>query len=213
MSTSIKVVSLVNKLQMFVRGRYDIDDYVKSSRFPSASIEQIDDKISDEIASLFMNMRPYPYNLMEILNILELEKVMKKKNQIMPSVLIKFLSQSELSEEYHNFFTVFEIIHFIKDDERYSSLQSLLTDWIKNKITNLSKSDSSDTEAVLTFLEAMSCPWVDVDTKMEYAKILYGERDYEKVCRFAEKQKDLFVQWRDFNLEEAMLHLNSSEVY
>ena len=213
MSTSIKVVSLVNKLQMFVRGRCDIVDDVKSSRFPSASIEQIDDKISDEIASLFMNMRPYPYNLMEILNILELEKVMKKKNQIMPSVLIKFLSQSELSEEYLNFFTVFEIIHFIKDDERYCSLQTILNDWIKNKITTLSKSDSSDTEAVLTFLEAMSCPWVDVDTKMEYAKILYGERDYEKVSRFAEKQKDLFVQWRDFNLEEAMLHLNSSEVY
>lgn len=213
MSTSIKVVSLVNKLQMFVRGRCDIDDYVKSSRFPSSSIEQIDDKISDEIASLFMNMRPCPYNMMEILNILELEKVMKKKNQIMPSVLTRFLSQSEQFEESLNFFTVFELIHFIKDDERYSSLQTSLTDWIKNKITTLPESESSDTESVLTFLEAMSCPWIDVDTKSECAKILYGERDYEKVCRFAEKQKDLFVQWRDFNLEEAMLHINSSEVY
>lgn len=213
MSTSIKVVSLVNKLQMFVRGRYDIDDYVKSAKFPSALAEQVDDKISDELASLLINTRPCSYNLMETLNVLELEKVMKKKNQIMPSVLLGFLSKIEPLAENLNFLTVFELMHFIKDDSRYGTLQETLTEWIDGKIKSLSESETSDTESVLTFMEAMSCPWVDIADKRKYAKILFGDRDFEKVCRFAEKQKDLFVQWRDFNLIEAMLHINSSDVY
>lgn len=212
MSTSIKVVSVVNKLQIFVRGRYDISDLEKSSMFPTHYIEKIDEKISDEITSLLLNVIARPYNMMEILNILDLEKVMAQKTRIMPSALINFLNRCDNFEANLNFLTVFEIMHFVKDDSRYEDLRGILFAWIERKIMSLNSPDVSDTEAVLTFMETMSCPWVSYDKKQEYSKVLFGD-DYYKVCKFAQRQKDLFVQWRNFKLSSALKHINSSEVY
>lgn len=212
MSTSIKVVSVINQLQMFVRGRYSIGKFEKSAKFPSQTVERLDNRISDEITSLLLNTRPRSYNMMEILNILELEKVMTKKNQIMPSVLTGFLKRDESFTANLNFFIVFEIMHFIKDDVRYDELRLDLYNWIDSKIRSLADTDKSDTEAVLTFMETMSCPWVETCIKKKNAEILFGQNS-DKVYSFAQRQKDLFVQWRDFSLNEALLHINSSEVY
>lgn len=74
MSTSIKVVSMINRLQLYVRGTYEISEYSKSIKFSQHYVERLDDKISDEIATFLQDVTPQASNLMEILNILELEK-------------------------------------------------------------------------------------------------------------------------------------------
>ena len=212
MSTSIKVISIIDKLQMFVRGRYYIEEDGKSAKFPLSSVEMLDDKISDEIASLLLNTTPEPHNLMEILNVLELEKVMSAKNQITPKVLNGFMSKLQERMNALNYFVVFELIHFIKDREGYEELKEELYGWIEAKIHSLKEASKSDTEAVLTFMETMSCPWVDARQKKIYSKALFGEQA-DEVHRFADRQKNLFIQWHDFNLNEAIQQLNSSEVY
>ena len=72
MSTSIKVVSMINRLQLYVRGTYEISEYSKSIKFSQHYVERLDDKISDEIATFLQDVTPQASNLMEILNILEL---------------------------------------------------------------------------------------------------------------------------------------------
>lgn len=212
MSTSLKVVSIINKLQLFVRGTYDIDEYSKSDKFPEHYIEKLDEKISDEIASLFLNTTPEKYNMMEILNILEVEKTMQVKNQISPKVLNDFWGKCKEKALGLNFFTVFEVIHFIKDAEGYNDLKQTLFRWIEEQIRSLCDSMCSSSEAVLTFLETMCCPWIDNYKKLEYARLLCGD-DSDKIYIFATKQKDIFIKWHGYKLDEAIQHIYSTEVY
>lgn len=212
MSTSLKVVSVINKLQLFVRGTYDIDEFNKSDKFPEHYIEKLDEKISDEIASFLLNTTPEKYNLMEILNILEVEKTMQVKNQISPKVLNDFWRKCNENALCLNFFTVFEVIHFIKDTEGYNELKQMLFRWIDEQIRSLNNSMSSSAEAVLTFLETMCCPWIDNYKKIEYAMLLCGDAS-DKIYNFAKKQKDIFIKWHGYQLNEAIQQMQSAEVY
>lgn len=212
MSTSLKVVSIINKLQLFVRGRYQIDECLMSEKFPAYFVETLDDKISDEIASFLLNATPEKYNLMEILNILEVEKIMLLKNQIAPKVLTDFWKKCEKKTAGLNFFTVFEMLHFIKDAAGYHDLRDRLLGWIDQQVKTLADATESNTEAVLTFMETMCCPWIDQKVKKEYARALCGDAS-DKLYRFAQKQKNLFIQWHGYRLDEAIQHVNSAEVY
>lgn len=212
MGTSIKTVSIINKLQIFVRGTYDIGEFTRSNKFPQHCIERLDDKISDEIRTLFLNITPKPSNMMEALNVLELEKIMSQKSRIAPKVLTDFWMRCENKSQALNFFTVFEFIHYIKDSQDYSALTPSLYQWIENEISSLQNKKMSRTEAVLTFVETMCCPWIDKLKKKKYATDLFGPSS-DKVYNFAEKQKNMFVQWRNYKVDEAILQMNNEEVY
>ena len=212
MSTSIKVISIINKLQMFVRGKYEIDAYEMSDKFPEREIGKLDEKISDEIRTLFQNTVPSKHNLMEILNILEVEKIMSPRNRISPGTLCNFLNKLGDMATCLNFFTAFELIHYIKGSQEYEDLNVHLHAWIIDKLALLRTAQRSDTEAVLVLLETLCCPWVDEGRKELYAKKLFGN-NAGKICSFAMRQKNLFVGWHGYNLNEALMHANSAEVY
>lgn len=212
MSTSVKTVSIINKLQLFVRGNYQVSEYSMSGKFPKHYVERLDDKISDEIATLFQNIVPKSSNMMETLNILEVEKVMLRRNQISPKALNNLWAKVEDKTHALNFFTVFEMIHFIKDSNGYAELKGELYQWIDKEIVSLTDSKKNDTESVLTFLETMCCPWIDEYKKREYATLLFEEAS-DKVYAFSQKQKNLFIQWHGYNVNEAILQINSEEVY
>lgn len=212
MSTSLKVVAIISKLQLFVRGNYDIDEFSKSDKFPEYSIGKLDEKISDEIASLFLNTTPKKSNLMEMLNILEVEKSMLAKNQISPKVLSDFWQKCEKNSVNLNFFTVFEMIHFIKGANGYADLNIKLYDWIDKQINTLNHSNESSAETVLTFMETMCCPWIDNETKIKYSRLLCNNA-FDKIYNFAQKQKNLFIKWHGYQLDEAIQQINSAEVY
>lgn len=212
MSTSIKVVSLINKLQLFVRGSYDIKDFMKSQKFPMFSISLLDEKVSDEISTLFLNIIPTSYNLMELLNVLELEKIMMPKTQISSKILNGFFDCICENNKCLNFFTVFEIFHFVKDNSGYDELKNMLYKWIDSKISSLSDISTSSTEAVLTLLETMCCPWIDESEKLTFLRLLPPDQQ-KKIIDFTQKQKSLFIKWKGYNVFEAIEHINSTEVY
>lgn len=58
----------------------------------------------------------------------------------------------------------------------------------------------------------MCCPWIDEYKKREYATLLFEEAS-DKVYAFSQKQKNLFIQWHGYNVNEAILQINSEEVY
>lgn len=212
MSTSVKIVSIINQLQLFLRGRYQIEEYTKSNKFPITYVQRLDAKISDEIAAVFRNVSPKASNLMEVLNLLEVEKVMSLQYQIEPKVLNDFLKKCKSLQQDLNFFIVFEILHFIKDADGYAELKPILNDWVDKQINSLHNTNISSTEAVLTFLEVMCCPWFNQYKKYEYANLLFG-RSSEKIYQFAKKKKELFVKWEGYKLDEAIQQINSEEVY
>lgn len=212
MSTSVKTVSIINKLQLFLRGRYQIEEYTKSNKFPITYVQRLDAKISDKIANVFRNVSPKASNMMEVLNLLEVEKMMNIQYQIEPKVLNDFLKKCESLQKDLNFFIVFEMLHFIKNANRYENLEPILNDWIDKQINSLHNTNVSSTEAVLTFLEVMCCPWFTPNKKQQYANLLFGKSS-EKIYQFAKKKKELFIKWEGYKLDEAIQQINSEEVY
>ena len=101
------------------------------------------------------------------------------------------------------------MIHFIKDAEGYNDLKQTLFRWIEEQIRSLCDSMCSSSEAVLTFLETMCCPWIDNYKKLEYARLLCGD-DSDKIYIFATKQKDIFIKWHGYKLDEAIQHIYST---
>ena len=149
-----------------------------------------------------------PTILMEHLNILDLQKCMTQSAQLHPNVLIdKFAGN-----ENWTFFTIFELIHFIKKDERYRILLDVLNEQITERIERLAKDGESDTEGVLTFIEALCCPWVSIVKKKEFLDF-FKEVDKDRVLAFAYRQKELFVRWRNYDVLEEVQHINNTEVY
>lgn len=208
MSTSVKTVAIISQLQRFVRGKYKFEDGSWSLKFKPQVVQVIDEKITEQTRRLFLDMPDAPKVLMEHLNMLDLQKCMAQSAQLHPNVLInKFVGN-----ENWTFFTIFELIHFIKKDGRYQILQDVLNEQITERIERLTHMGESDTEGVLTFIEALCCPWVSIDKKKEYLDV-FKNVDKDKVLTFAHKQKELFVRWRNYDVLEEVQHINNTEVY
>lgn len=212
MTTSIKIVSLISKLQLFVRGKYIFDDGTISTKFDAIYISMLDKRISDETQSLLDCNTPNDFNLMEILNILELQKLMQIPCQISEESIKKFLGYDNKDRVKYNFFIAFELLHFIKYSSSYEWLKADIYSWIDSTLEKLTRQKESDTEAVLTAFELLCCPWANKDIKHKWAKMLFNNQS-AKVLQLASKQKDIFIRWHNYNVNEELQHINSSEVY
>ena len=68
----------------------------------------------------------------------------------------------EAVSDHLNFFVVFQLFHFVKNDSRYDGLKRNLTEWIEQTIAPLFEQDAvSDTEVVLTLFETLLLPLGD----------------------------------------------------
>lgn len=208
MSTSVRTVAIISQLQRFVRGKYRFEDNSWSQKFQPQLVQALDEKITEQTRRLFLDMPDDPTILMENLNMLDLQKCMAPSAQLHPNVLVdKFIGNDNWT-----FFTIFELIHFIKKDSRYKPLMDVLNEQITERIERLTHVGVSDTEAVLTFIESLYCPWVSIDKKKEYLEF-FKEVNKNKVLMFAHKQKELFVRWRNYDVLEEVQHINNTEVY
>lgn len=208
MSTSVKTVGIISLLQRFVRGKYRFEDGTWSSKFLPHVIHSLDEKITDQTRRMFLDMPNDSTVLMEHLNMLDLQKCMSCGTQLHPNILINKFKDNE----NWTFFTIFELVHFIKNDARYQPLREVLNEQISERINRLSREGESDTEGVLTFIEALCCPWLSINAKKEWLELFKGV-DRDKVLSFALKQKDFFVKWRNYDVLEEVQHINNTEVY
>ena len=212
MSTSIKIVSIVNILQLFVRGNYIFEDNEKSKKFGDNYINELDKKISDETKFVMKNINCSETNQLELLNLLELQKKMYERNQVKSNVLETLLLRDNNLKVRLNYFSAFEIIHFTQFSKSFEKLNKHLYEWVDGEMDILSKKGESDTEAVLTFMEIMFCPFVDQNKKVEWMNKL-GMSNNVKLLSFFQKKKNLFIKWKGYNLYEEMKNINCMEVY
>ncbi len=213
MSTATKVVGIINLLQLFVRGKYQFENGDWSYRFKQSVVDALDESISNQTQSLFSEISMSSISIMEVLNFLELQKCMSVATQIHPKHLMDMLIGKDKAL---NFFSVSQLMHFIKNDLRYAYLKERLLDWIKEKVSSLyARSNVSDTESVLTFFEFLCCPWVERQQKeriIEGFSCFSGE-EKQALLTCAIKQKDIFVKWHDYSIVEEMQHISNTEVY
>lgn len=213
MSTSTKVVAMINHLQLFVRGKFQFSDGDWSTKFNQELIEAFDERITDLTQNLFESVGTDTVSYIETLNFLEPQKCMSTAVQIHPRRLSVLM---EKINDKLSFFSVFQVLHYIKDDNRYTALKEELMLWIEQKTASLfEQTKVSETESILVFFETLCCPWVEKNKKKELMERCaeLDVKQKENVLAFASSQKDLFVKWRDYSILEEMQHISNTEVY
>jgi hypothetical protein len=214
MSTSIKIVQMIDKLQRYVRGRYyfvSLNEY--SPKFSSQFINQFDAQITKETID-FLKCRSSITGCMEALNLLELQKIMAKSERVSQKILLDYLGYKNDKGIITplNFFTATELLHFAEDDSSYQEIRNIVYDWMDGKLDKLMLSGMSDTESVLVLIEILCCPYIDIDKYQEWS-IKLSSSHFQAMQRFASWRRDMFVKWQGYNLQEEMQIMNSSEVY
>lgn len=213
MSTSTKVISIINHLQLFVRGKYQFSNGDWSAKFSQGLIDAFDERLTDCTQNLFASLGTEHVCYIETLNFLEPQKCMSTAVQIHPRRLLALV---ETIGENLNFFSVFQLLHFIRNDVRYSRLKERLMEWAVVKIAPLTnQSGTSDTESVVTFFELLCCPWLDKKNKENLLEGFsqFDRKEKESILCFAKSQRDFFVKWRDYSILEEMQHISNTEVY
>jgi hypothetical protein len=215
MNTSKRAMATINRLQLYVKGMYyfeSLNEY--SSKFPVTYISRLDHLISDETAGLLKSTSSGNMHSMEMLNLLELQKSMSQSDRISARTLSNYLAGNGKPENavVLNIFTAMELLHFAENNPAYHEISKRGFEWMERKTEELQMPGKSDTESVLALLEILCCPWVKDEIKGKWSRKLCSQRA-EGLVHFANSQKELFVKWRDYRLQEELQHTNSSEVY
>ena len=217
MVTSIKVVSIINIMQLFIRGYYSFENGLYSCRFPRIAIYTLDEMITNETKTM-LRMKVYEDDaMMEVLNVLELQKVMTEGSCVREEDLMQYLNihDSKAFSKRLNFFIVFELLHFTNHfSTGYDKLKSILHNWVIEKTRELKDPKISSTEAVLTGIEFLCDPLADLNLKKTVLEnVVNDKKSREPILRFVQKQKDLFIKWRGYKIDHEILQFENNDVY
>lgn len=205
MSTTMKVITIINRLQLFVRGKFKYENGLKSVKFPSNRIDDVDDKITIEISKLLKDShvaRRYP---LEAMNLLELEKKMSPKCRLSPKILTDYVHNLKADL---NFFTIFELLHFTRLDQKYNDVNDIALEWLTPRL-NKGADNTEDFYAQLEFLSLFSSSSSQCQERYK-DKVSNFNKD---IVDFTKSQRHLFINWEKYDLFSELDNLNSEEVY
>ena len=216
MVTSMHVVSLVHSLQLYVRGVYQYEDNKKPScRFPHNVAVELDEVISDEIRALFdSNVRKIETS-MELLNLLDLQRLMIPNLHMSEQAMVRYVYPRSQFKDL-NFFVIFEILHYIDSVplDKFARLRQYMYNQISSQIRRLKSRGKSYTESVLTCAEMLCSPRVGDGIKRKILTYLgVPEEKIESTIGFIKKQNNMFITWRNYKIDHEILQFENNNVY
>ena len=216
MVTSMRVVSLVHSLQLYVRGVYQYEDNKKPScRFPHNVAVELDEVISDEIRALFdSNVRKIETS-MELLNLLDLQRLMIPNLHMSEQAMVRYVYPRSQFKDL-NFFVIFEILHYIDSVplDKFARLRQYMYNQIASQIRKLKSRGKSYTESVLTCTEMLCSPRVGDGIKRKILTYLgVPEEKIESTIGFIKKQNNMFITWRNYKIDHEILQFENNNVY
>lgn len=212
MATSISVVKFVDIIQRFLRGDYIFTGNIKSAKFPSYVISDIDEVISSETLKILRHKRfPDKSGAMEVLNLLELQHLMYPRNKIGEEPIILFLENNPTAGILH-FFTAFQLIHFAQGKKRYGKLNEKIKPWLTKMFQKFRDSGGADTESLLTVLEILALPehfGLREDIKASLDDVI----DIDSVQQFMQSTGNMFIRWNGYKVYEEIAQRKGQNVY
>lgn len=196
-SATIKVVSLVSKLLVFLKENGDFKKYQK---------ELLYKKIFDEMYQII--------------------KINVNKNYVQNETLYLLITLAELADNYHiesrslkeyfcsedmNYFTIVTLLFYIKDKGGYDDINQTIIDAAKDKFKNCNKDTlKRNTELIMLLLDLLSCPFIADENKKKLLSDFGIEKHQSNYINF---RKEWFIKWKDFNLADEIERKKSQEVY
>lgn len=214
MATSITVVKIVDILQRFVRGEYIFSGNLKSAKFPSGFISDIDERITKETLKLLRHKSANGSSgLMELLNLLELQYLMYPRNRINEKSLLSFLDKNKVDQKL-NYFTAFQLIHFTQGKKRYCEILRYVTPWLQDQFYKFLSTMGSDTESLLTVFSTLSAPYhYGLQSLLVPDFPPYLDFENREISRILQKSGGLFINWNDYSVSEELEQRKGHNVY
>jgi hypothetical protein len=114
------------------------------------------------------------------------------------------------SQADFNYFTIFTLIFYIKDNEKYSRLLKFIENEIKVKFNT--KQSLKNTEMILLLMDSISCPFLSKSFKEDLLEI-YHITDSRIQRKIINSKLQWFINWNDFNFKHELDAKRSKEVY
>lgn len=212
MATSISVVRMLDIIQRFVRGKYIFRGNIKSLKFKSYLISEIDEKISSETIRILRHKSiGDKYGLMELLNLLELQHLMFPRNRISEGVVLAFLERNSAQKQFH-FFTVFQLMHFTQGKNQYAKILDYVRPWLSKQYKEFVKTGGADTESLLTVLEVFCAP-KEYKMMYEMSELIGNHVNIERINLFLGRFKSMFINWEKYSAAEELAQRKGLNVY
>lgn len=199
-SSTVKIVSLLSKLLVFLENDTNISEHQK---------EVLYKKIFDESYQIIKRNQHKEYVQNETLYLLI---VLAELNQ-------KYLIDKDSLEKYFlvnadvNYFTITTLLFYIKNKESYADTKSKIIEKVKEKFKNCSENEGkckTNTELVILLLDLLSCPFVDETDKKDILGCFGIKEDKNALIKF---RKEWFIKWEKFDLSKEIELKISQEVY
>jgi hypothetical protein len=196
-SSTIKIVSLLSKLLVFIKDDKNISNNQK---------EFIYKKIFDESYQIINDNKRKKYVQNETLYLLIMLAELNNDYLIDASILEKSFLEGKM-----NYFSITTLLFYIKNESKYEYIKSQILEKVESKFNQCNKDNlNKNTELVMLLLDLLSCPFVDDKQKRELLTIFNKNKDKDSLIKF---RKEWFIKWENFNLANEIEIKKSQEVY
>ena len=176
---------------------------------------ELDEVISDEIRALFdSNVRKIETS-MELLNLLDLQRLMIPNLHMSEQAMVRYVYPRSQFKDL-NFFVIFEILHYIDSVplDKFARLRQYMYNQISSQIRKLKSRGKSYTESVLMCTEMLCSPRVGDGIKRKILTYLgVPEEKIESTIGFIKKQNNMFITWRNYKIDHEILQFENNNVY
>lgn len=201
LSTSIILIARFTKTHL--------DDYRK--RIHQRIFELTLQLLTGDLISFRSSARNFVY--LEALNIVLASTELGDDYMLPPQVL------TELLESQNSYYDIISCLFYIKNDPRYTETRTLLQNRLDYNLRSLSDIQSN-TEKACTFLDVITCPYLDDSRKTKYITRFFREMEItvpndQQIKGFLKKSSSFywFVNWKEIDLLNMLEKKELKEVY
>jgi hypothetical protein len=213
-STSIKVVTILDIIVNFVKGKLFAND-ATSYIFSKLAQMILYEKIVDELIFILKNNEINRLNGLEITNLLLILKDIPKSHRVPQHIVSTFLGEKFKNVDSDvNFLMAFSIINIIENDNRFIEIKDMVSSWLLLRLDSKSL-DLDDTECVYIISSVLVSPFLS-ETCKKYIERKLGDTYggvMTNIIQAYQMSKSPFTKWESFNLSKACSKKISSEVY
>lgn len=196
-SATIKVVSIMSKLLVFIKESTGLKKHQKEYLFK---------KMFDEMYQIIKTNKNKKYVQNETLYLLITLSELGEDYKIEEALLQEYFDENGM-----DYFSITTLLFYIKNQDGYIKIKSQIIEEIKEKFKKYDKTHlKKHTELIMLLLDLLSCPFVDDKDKECFLRCFGVKENYETYIQF---RKEWFIKWEGFNLANEMEVKKSQEVY
>lgn len=213
MSTSIRVVSILNIILSYCKGTLFNDSKVASKSLLNDSKNKIFKSIVDGLIFVLKTNKMSMLNGLEISNLMLIMKEIPNNYNILPDIWNKFINDTfNIYDEQGNtsFLVALTLLELFGSDKAYSFNRNTICEWL---IQDLDMHDWSvdDTECLMIMVNMITSSFVDESFKSQIVSKV--DKKFSEALSVISERKSPFMQWDEFNLTKACQIKYSAEVY